>query len=671
MDPLTESFVFQHPIGTLLSPRGFGGRDDVKELLDRVLAEHKRQVAMLEHQLAKKAPHLIKGSSVTFPATLLQQPQPVHSEAISRNDETAADADTEVHSSFGELITMQDSHSILKSEGENRAFTPASTLTTRREEKSSDIAWRKSTSFASFANSNGSSSSLRSGKLPLRPKLRGVAERVLTERSRTMEFEYSIPEQTDAPWRTFEKKTLNFEDADLSPKQTDGHIDDEPSAEKSGAVRISCRTHSSVSGHHKGSIAGILSKETKKEHPWVQFLLGPFDKLITFLILTNIGVLFARLQCEGIMAGHRAGFTEQILSDHLLQGFDVMEHVYAITFAIEVVVRLSILRRNFLFSKKGDWEWSNIFDSILALLVLLDLYVVSHVELPLQVLRPLRFLRLLRTLRAARHIKALTKLNVLINTVVVSFMALIWSIALLTIVMVLAALFLCQALVPSIEDPALTVETQEWIFRMYGTTFRSLYTVFELTFSGGWPNYVRPLVEEVGVFYALFFCVYIVMVTFAMFRIITALFLRDTMALASSDAETAVQDQIKQRETYAIQLLEFFNAADESQDGSLTLEEFEQFLEDERVRAWLSVMDLDVHETQAFFDTLAGGDGVVDQEDFVEGILQMKGAARSQEVVTILKLTQKMAANVASMKATLDRSFAAGDTDQTLESQVV
>lgn len=76
---------------------------------------------------------------------------------------------------------------------------------------------------------------------------------------------------------------------------------------------------------------------------------------------------------------------------------------------------------------------------------------------------------------------------------------------------------------------------------MYGTTSRSFYTVFELTFSGGWPNYARNLVEDVHWAYAVFFFVYIIAVTFAMFRIITTLFLRDTLALASNDAEAAAR----------------------------------------------------------------------------------------------------------------------------------
>eukprot|EP00405_Crypthecodinium_cohnii_P058262 CAMPEP_0206621040 /NCGR_PEP_ID=MMETSP0325_2-20121206/61997_1 /ASSEMBLY_ACC=CAM_ASM_000347 /TAXON_ID=2866 /ORGANISM="Crypthecodinium cohnii, Strain Seligo" /LENGTH=300 /DNA_ID=CAMNT_0054144145 /DNA_START=479 /DNA_END=1381 /DNA_ORIENTATION=- len=271
-------------------------------------------------------------------------------------------------------------------------------------------------------------------------------------------------------------------------------------------------------------------------------------------------------------------------------------------------------------------------------------------------LRPFRFLRLLRTLRVARTVKLFSKLTLLVNTVAASFMALTWSIILLGIVMLMAALFLCQALSSSLSDEAIALETRVWIYEYYGTSSRAFYTVFELTFSGGWPNYVRTLVEEVSTGYACFFIFYIISVTFAMFRIITALFLRDTLALASSDAEAEINDKMKQREAYAEKLLDFFHAADASDDGYLTLEEFEDILAHPKVKTWLSIMDLDVHETADFFNILADEEGLVAPEEFVEGILRLKGGARAQDVVTILKITQKIAASVNDMRTNLERT---------------
>lgn len=174
--------------------------------------------------------------------------------------------------------------------------------------------------------------------------------------------------------------------------------------------------------------------------------------------------------------------------------------------------------------------------------------------------------------------------------------------------------------------------------------------VFELTFSGGWPNYARTLVEDVNPAYSIFFFIYIIAVTFAMFRIITMLFLRDTLALANSDAEMAVREKQKQQQRYAGKLMDFFNAADSSGDGFLSASEFQEILSNSEVKTWLSVMELDVHDADELFKMLDNGDGEVSAAEFVEGILRLKGGARSQDVMKIMHASQKLLQEMSALR---------------------
>ena len=75
-----------------------------------------------------------------------------------------------------------------------------------------------------------------------------------------------------------------------------------------------------------------------------------------------------------------------------------------------------------------------------------------------------------------------------------------------------------------------------WVNRKYGTGSKALYTVFEITFSGCWPNYVSPVVMDASPWFAAFFIVYITFVVFFLIRIISALFLKETLAHAAQDA---------------------------------------------------------------------------------------------------------------------------------------
>lgn len=94
--------------------------------------------------------------------------------------------------------------------------------------------------------------------------------------------------------------------------------------------------------------------------------------------------------------------------------------------------------------------------------------------------------------------------------------------------------------------------------------------MFELTFSGSWPSQTRPLIEKVHAGLVLFFVIYITTVAFGIIRVITAVFLRDTLDAAASDAEEQVAAELKKRKEYAGKLEEIFAAIDSEGNGVLS-----------------------------------------------------------------------------------------------------
>eukprot|EP00443_Scrippsiella_acuminata_P120810 CAMPEP_0115711272 /NCGR_PEP_ID=MMETSP0272-20121206/73474_1 /TAXON_ID=71861 /ORGANISM="Scrippsiella trochoidea, Strain CCMP3099" /LENGTH=194 /DNA_ID=CAMNT_0003153053 /DNA_START=48 /DNA_END=630 /DNA_ORIENTATION=- len=144
--------------------------------------------------------------------------------------------------------------------------------------------------------------------------------------------------------------------------------------------------------------------------------------------------------------------------------------------------------------------------------------------------------------------------------------------------------------------------------------------------------------------------VYIVAVVFAMFRIITALFLKDTLAVAANDAESAIQTKMRQAKKFANELLSFFRAADKSKDGVLTLEEFENTLQDPRVKTWLSLMDVEILDPAEFFALLADEQGRVDAEHFIRTIVRCKGPSRAQDTMAITYMVNRILYQVEALE---------------------
>merc|ERR1712217_833739 len=114
------------------------------------------------------------------------------------------------------------------------------------------------------------------------------------------------------------------------------------------------------------------------------------------------------------------------------------------------------------------------------------------------------------------------------------------------------------------------------------------------------------------------FVLYITSVVFASFRIITALFLKDAMTVAANDPEMMVKERLAQRESYLHKLLDFFEAADTNGDGRVSVQEFHEILQNERIKVWLSTLEIDATEAQELFDLLVtDGQGSLSENEFV------------------------------------------------------
>merc|ERR1712187_469674 len=137
-------------------------------------------------------------------------------------------------------------------------------------------------------------------------------------------------------------------------------------------------------------------------------------------------------------------------------------------------------------------------------------------------------------------------------------------------------------------------------------------------------GYVRPLVENVSPIYAVFYLTYIVVVVFAIIRIITALFLKDTLAQAASDAETQIIEAKKKRIVFEDKLLELFEHLDTSGDGCVSVHEFSQVFEDPDVQAWCALLDIQIAEVHALFDLIDDGDGTITYSEFVNSMSRLK-----------------------------------------------
>jgi len=366
------------------------------------------------------------------------------------------------------------------------------------------------------------------------------------------------------------------------------------------------------------------------------------DLLSGILIVANAFVMFLHMELLGQHASIALGY-EAAIWPSADRAFIIVEMCFCTLFAMELGLRIFVYRLDFF--RRGF----NILDLVVVPLMALDSFFIGIVEdasggnLNASFLRVLRFVRNIRAARVVRTLGRFRQLRILWNTVVASLWSLVYSMAMMLVFVVMLALFLTQALHLYIMDESNDLQTREWINRMYGNGVRSVWTVFELTFSGGWPNYVRPIIESVSPWYAIVFAAYVATVVFAMTRIVSALFLRETLQQASDEAELMVRERARDTIGLDKNLHAFFRAADKNNDGLLTPHEMIQVLAHDRMKLWLGRLGIDASDAHGLFRLLdVGNESGVACDAFVYGIKRLKGEARAQDLVPVMNDIKKI-----------------------------
>jgi hypothetical protein len=281
----------------------------------------------------------------------------------------------------------------------------------------------------------------------------------------------------------------------------------------------------------RDSVQANLSFSKGKDNVFSQ----RFDMIFGAFILANSLLMLVQLEYQGYQSEVSLGEREADGWSNADTYFTIAEHIFNAIFILELIMR---------FAMDGAaifCDGSIILDMFLVCVSSAQIYIMDPMDVEgipgvnLSLFRMLRFFKFIKIFRLVRVLKLFTHLRVLVKTIVSSFGALVWSMILLLVIMILSGMFLCGLLEGFITNPENDLTQRKWVFKYYGTAGRAIYTLFEVTLAGCWPNYIRPLIDHVSAWYILFAVLYISMVVFAIIRIITAIFLKETLLIAGAD----------------------------------------------------------------------------------------------------------------------------------------
>jgi len=176
----------------------------------------------------------------------------------------------------------------------------------------------------------------------------------------------------------------------------------------------------------------------------------------------------------------------------------------------------------------------------------------------------------------------------------------------------------------------------------------AIITLFKCTTGGEDWGDVYDLILQSGRMYAAIFLFFIVFFVFAVFNIVTSIFVDKTVRLAQEDMEIAMQAKTQNDRLTVRTLKKLFKEFDTDHSGTLTLDELRVMARDEKVALSFEKLGLNLNDADHLFKMMSTltGHSDVDIDVFVASWLKMRGLATSIDqqalILQVHRLTDMM-----------------------------
>lgn len=231
-----------------------------------------------------------------------------------------------------------------------------------------------------------------------------------------------------------------------------------------------------------------------------------------------------------------------------------------------------------------------------------------------------------------------------------------WAFLLLTLMLYLYSLLILQG----VEGHFRTHGLQQPLLDMYGGLGPSMLSLF-MSISGGmdWADCLAPL-WNVDVIYLPLFVVFITFVVFGVLNILTAVFIEASSRIIEVDRDLVVQQNLADDKSTINHLKRLFEEADMEGTGRLTRAMCEEAFEAEhaQAKALLKALGLDICQARSLFQLLdMDRSGEVDLNEFVNGFMRLRGAAKGVDVATVMYENKRLFHRLKDFMKEMDRNF--------------
>jgi Ca2+-binding EF-hand superfamily protein len=355
--------------------------------------------------------------------------------------------------------------------------------------------------------------------------------------------------------------------------------------------------------------------------------------------------------------------------------YNVIEGVFTTFFFAELVLRFiegNVLPdgttqsrcRYFFTGPERIW---NCFDSILVLSSLADIAcqiarvetdTVSWIKSSLVLMRVVRLLRVMRVIRVLRFFRSL---RLMLASISHSVTELFWVFVLLFFIIYMFTIFIQGVMTEHFRDGDFQkpISTHnEFVIEHFGTISATMVSLYQ-SISGGrdWQEFYFPLLD-ISDWCGWVFLLFIFFVVFGVLNVVTGAFVDSMRLVSQRDNDLVIEQELAKETAFKTEVKAIFEDADLDGSGTLSWEEFQSHLTNERIRAYFASLQLDISEAKALFVLLdVEKNGEVPIEKFILGCLRMRGDAKSIDVNMILYENEKMLGMLTSLNDKCEDMF--------------
>jgi len=378
-----------------------------------------------------------------------------------------------------------------------------------------------------------------------------------------------------------------------------------------------------------------------------------YEIVSAVLILANAAFILWETQQRSTEVAKGGDGADSILTN-------AVSDIFCICFLVDLVFRFGADKEAF-FLRPRERLW-NLMDAFVVVTAMGEVAFqwyafgsgsstangVRHFLRKFSMLRIARLLRVVRRTKAMWVIKLIKELRIMVLCLVGALKSLCWSMVLLFIVLTVFGVFFTDGAVAYIQHEPMGSNSSTELRKYFGTLSKSVLSLYK-SMAGGedWAvvlDALAPLPYE----YSLFFLFFIAFSTLALMNVVTAVFVGAALQRTQQDRELVVQEQMEFRAEFQHTMEQIFYELDANGSGELNFDEFESYMEDANIKAFLSTCQLDIAQVRLMFKLLdTDGTGSVDLDEFITGCFRLRGGATSLDVAFLSHKVEEVQKDIA------------------------